>query len=565
MPQSPAPSPSSERTVQGLALGLVVLAFLIRLLGVGWGLPNALHNQSYHPDELVIWSYAQQIEPSKLHFDPGFYNYGTLYLTLLRVASDVVSAYSGAEGWAAIGQMHLAGRLLSVLFGAGTVWFVFQMLRRRTHLFGAALGAAALTLAPGHVVHSRFQTVDVTAGFFLAGALYFALELFRPLRSEDAPEGRIRSDLWLAVASGAFAGLSAGTKYTGILALLALFVALGFERRPGWLRLAGIGTLASLSVFVLVTPGALLNTGKFLTDVRFEMLHTSTGHGLVFAGYPSGFLVHAFNLAVGFGAVMAVMGAVGLAGAAWRRRGWALALLGFAAPYAVLIGRADVLFLRYTFPLMIVLAVGFGAFVGWAHQRRGYAMAWVALGILGVGGLDGAGARGTAVMTAWMMGADPRDEAALELEKATKGQPDERVGVPSDPWFYTVPLYPDTGLPRSVPFAKRDEARRAAVEPQVVQFVPEDPDQRFDWDVRLLTEIAPEYVVFSSFEWNDVGRLQGMTGLDPVVRLQVERAAAFRKELERRYKLERVYGWPTVPVHDLQYIRPTVWVWKRTS
>ena len=124
-------------------MGLVVLAFLIRLLGVGWGLPNALHNQSYHPDELVIWSYAQQIEPSKLHFDPGFYNYGTLYLTLLRVASDVVSAYSGSEGWAAIGQMHLAGRLLSVLFGAGTVWFVFQMLRRRTHLFGAALEPVA--------------------------------------------------------------------------------------------------------------------------------------------------------------------------------------------------------------------------------------------------------------------------------------------------------------------------------------------------------------------------------------------------------------------------------------
>lgn len=564
MPQSPAPSPSSERTVQGLALGLLLLALLIRLLGIDWGLPNSLHNQSYHPDELVIWSYAQQIEPSKFDFDPGFYNYGTLYLTLLRVASDVVAAYSDADGWALIGRMHLAGRVLSALFGAGTVWWVFQMLRRRTHLLGAALGAGALAVAPGHVVHSRFQTVDVAAGFFLAGALYYSLELLRPMRSDAVPDGRSRSDLWLVVVAGVFAGLSAGTKYTGVLALLALVAALALARRPGWLRMAAVGAAACAVAFVLVTPGAVLNTGKFLDDLRYEMWHTSTGHGLVFVGLPSGFLVHAFNLAVGLGVILAAMGTVGLAGAAWRKRPWALAVLAFAAPYAVLIGRADVLFLRYTFPLMIVLCLGFGALVGWAHRRRGAAMAWVALGIVGLGGLDGGGARGAAVMTAWMMGGDPRDDAARALKAVAAGHPDMRVGVPTDPWFYTVPLYADTGLPRSVPFAERDEARRGAAEPQVVQYLPPNPADRFDWDVRLLTEIAPEYVVFSSFEWDDLARLQGVPGLDATTTLQVERAAAFRKELERRYRLERVWGWPTVPVHDLQYIRPTLWVWKRT-
>lgn len=545
-------------------MGLFLVALAIRLLGVGWGLPNGLHNQSYHPDELVLWSYAQQIEPSKLDFDPGFYNYGTLYLTLLRVCSDVVGAYSGAEGWAVIGQMHLAGRLLSVLFGAGTVLLVFQILRRRAHVLGAALGAAALAVAPGHVEHSRFQTVDVAAGFFLAGALYFALELFRPMRSEEEPGGRVRSDVWLVAASGAFAGLSAGTKYTGILALLSLFATLALIRRDGWLRLGGIGLSAALIAFVAVTPGSLLNTSRFLADVQYEMGHTSTGHGLVFAGYPSGFVVHLFNLAIGFGALMAGLGAVGLLGAAWRRKGWALALLAFAAPYAFLIGRAEVLFLRYTFPLMIVLAIGLGALVGWAHERRGFAKGWVALAILGIGGLDGAGARGTAVNTSWMMGTDPRDEAALWLRSIAKGHPEVRVGVPTDPWFYTVPLYPDTGLPRSAPFAARDEARRASIEPQVVQYLPEDPGLRYDWDLRLLTEVAPEYVVFSSFEWEDLKRLEGVQGLDPGVALQVRRAAAFGEALRERYRLERVYGWPTVPVHDMQYVRPTLWVWKRT-
>jgi hypothetical protein len=39
-----------------------LFAFLIRLPGITWGLPNALHNQSYHPDEQVIFSYSQGVD-----------------------------------------------------------------------------------------------------------------------------------------------------------------------------------------------------------------------------------------------------------------------------------------------------------------------------------------------------------------------------------------------------------------------------------------------------------------------------------------------------------------------
>ena len=543
-----------------LAAGLFLFALALRLLGIGWGLPNALHNQSYHPDEFVIWTYSQQIEPAKLKFDPGFYNYGTLYLTTLNVASSVVGAYfRGAEGespWLAIGRAHLAGRVLSALCGAGTVLLVFLILRRRTNLFGAALGAAVLAVAPGHVVHSRFQTVDVMATFLLAGALFFALELLVP-----EAERRL-SDSRLVVLSGVLAGLSAGTKYTGILALLALFAALALARRAGALRQGATGTVAALVAFVVATPGAVLNFGNFLKDVRYEMLHTGSGHGLVFLAYPSGFITHVVNLFIGMGALLTLLGVAGLVGGAWRRRQGALVLLAFAVPYYVLIGRAEVMFMRYTFPLMVVLAVGFGCLLGWAHTRRGWRMALVALGIVGVGGLDGGGAYGSATMTAWMMGEDPRDAAARELLAEAKKGSLASVGVPSDPWFYTPPLYPDTGLPRSVPFEARERARKQAVRPTVIQHV-DAAGAREDWDVRLLLEDKPDAVTFSSFEWNDPARLAGVKDLEPGVASLVARAAVFRRVLEHSYRLDRIYGYPTVPVHDLQYIRPTVWVWKR--
>lgn len=521
-------------------------------------MPNGLHNQSYHPDELVIWSYAQQIEPAKLKFDPGFYNYGTLYLTTLKIASSVVGAGADAT-WADIGRAHLAGRLVSALFGAGTVVLVFLMLRRRTHLFGAGLGAAALALAPGHVVHSRFQTVDVMATFLLTAALYFALELLVP------EAARRLSDARLVVLSGVMAGLSAGTKYTGILALLALFTVLVLVRRQSALREGAKGVLAAVVAFVAATPGALLNSGKFLEDVRYEMLHTGSGHGLVFLGYPSGFVAHFVNLFIGMGALLVLLGGAGLIGAAWRRQPAVWALLAFAVPYYVLIGRAEVLFLRYTFPLMVVLALGVGLLMGWSHTRRGWALACVALGIVGLGGLDGGGAYGSATMTSWMTGEDPRDAAAHELRAwAAKGEI-ASVGVPSDPWFYTVALYPDTGLPRSVPFAVREDARKLAAQPTVLQHIDPATGGREDWDVGLLEEDRPDAVAFSSFEWNDVARLKGVKGLEAGVEAQVERAAAFRKALEADYRLERVYGHPTVPVHDLQYVRPTVWIWKRKA
>ena len=73
-----------------------MFALLWRLIGINWGLPNDLHAQSYHPDEPVNLLVAQQVDISKGDFEPGFYNYPTLYLTALRVVSDMTSAYTGA-------------------------------------------------------------------------------------------------------------------------------------------------------------------------------------------------------------------------------------------------------------------------------------------------------------------------------------------------------------------------------------------------------------------------------------------------------------------------------------
>ncbi|RYG46783.1 phospholipid carrier-dependent glycosyltransferase, partial [bacterium] len=490
-------------------------------------------------------------------FTPGFYNYGTFYLTTLKVASDVVAGYTGGpdpknllgdQSLAFYSRVTLAGRILSALAGAGTVLLAFLMLRRWTGILGGTMGALVLAVAPGFVVHSRFQTTDVLATFLLAAGTYAALQTI----DADAKRG-----LRAALFSGLWFGLSAGTKYTGILGLVTLFVVVFASKRPTAVKesLTGLGT--ALLAFVISTPGVLLDRAKFLEDFRYEMWHTSSGHGDVFTNTPSGFVQHFGNLLIGVDPILVLLGLAGLVWAAKARRPESLAIGAFFVLYYILIGRAEVKFLRYTFPLLIGLAAGVSWAVQQGHERGGRWKALVALAIFGVGGADFIGGMiATTRMSFWMMGEDPRDTAA----RYVKQFPGETVGLARDPWFWTVPLWKQAGEPRFVRVEQRREEMKGSVPPAILHM---GPEPFFDFDVRLVTEDKPARIAMTSFEYFDLLRLKGYAGPDEVTKLQATRAADFFTALDRDYALEYAWGTDALMIHDLMYVRPEVKVWKR--
>lgn len=559
----PAQPAMNERLRRALPLLLFAAALLLRLAGIGWGLPSDDRHWSYHPDEPIVYLNAQQVEPAKLDFDPGFYNYGTLYLTILRVASDVAKTYAGGgdQLWMQMGAGHVAGRWISALAGAGTAWVLFLLLRRRFGDVPAVFGALLIAFAPGHVVHSRFQTVDVLATFFLVLSAHYALKLL-PGFAEEAASGKLA--LKAAALSGVFAGLSAGTKYTGILALFTLLVAAFAAAKTDRVRLAGAGLGAAIVVFLLATPGVFLNSAKFVEDFQYEMQHTSQGHGMVFAGLPSGFVWHLYNLVIAVGPILLLMGLLGLAWAAFKKDRAALALGAFFLIYYILIGRAEVLFLRYTFPLLIGLGFGFAWLVNWGLKRGKTARALPALGILGLGGIFGGGLAGSGSTSILMANPDPRDQAVAFLREEAKTNSEMAVGLVSDPWFYTPPFYPEVGQLRGN-FHRQFAAMMEASAPAVRRYVPENPDDRFDWDVRLLDEIKPQFVLYSSFETEGVVRVMGRSGLSNIEKLLSDRLLEFRKRLETDYVLSRTFGGTGWGVHDMDYIQPRIDVWKRKT
>lgn len=511
--------------------------------------------------------YARQMDFAKGDFDPGFYNYGTLYLTMIRLVDYQVSAF-GPKGESLEAQVkrdaavHLGARMLSAVAGAATALLVFLMLRRRTRDLFAALGAGLIAFAPGFVVHSRFMTVDVVSTFFVAASLYFALKMI-PTEGEQPPNVT-KAVLW----SGAMAGLAAGTKYTGGVALVGVLAAILLAHRVVWPKLFGLAILASLLAFVISTPGALLNNGQFVKNLSYELNHSRSGHGLVFEGLPGGWILHLVNLLAGVGLLSVILGFFGLG---WQLRakqadGIVMAIF-FVALYVVL-GRAEVAFLRYTFPLLIPLAYAQGKMLDAIECQGLWGRIAAASGMLAVGGIPlGGGLWASSMMSSYMASADPREIAIRQLLEDT---PNTRpvVGVVADPWFYTPPYYPLATAPRFVPEQIRIDALKQTENTgpiHVVQYLPTDGSPKKDWDLRLLTELKPQYVVYSGFESDDLIRLSRMkSSLRPDLLARVEDFEAFQKELNSSYTSRIIFS-VIPPIHDLAYIRPNIWIWKRKT
>jgi hypothetical protein len=554
-----------------IGAAIFVVALLFRLVGIGWGLKNDLHNQSYHPDELENFLVAQQIEPAKGNFLPHHYNYGTLYFTLVRVTSDVVTGYTGGpdksedSNWDWISRCTKAGRIVGAAFGAGTALLLYGMMRRFTSLLGATLAGAVIAIAPAHVVHSRFLTVDVFALFFIAASAYAALRLIPAAEGEPPAEVDERLDqklgLKFAALSGLFAGLSAGVKYTGILALFTLYAAVVLAKRKRWILESVVATAVAGIAFVVSTPGCLFDQEAFLRDVKFEMNHVATGHGLAFVDTSIGFVYHTSNLFLGLGAILTLVCLAGLTWAATKRQLWCLALLAFFIPYFVLIGREEVKFLRYTFPLYVALAAGFGWAMAEMHRRGGLARLGVAIGICGLGGLDFGGLRSAATLTAQMAFEDPRDRAVRYIRSIET--PATRVGLAREIWYWSVPLMPDNDLPPSVAMDKRIQEMHTTAKPPVDIVLNPVDGSPVAFSPKLITDLRPELIVFTSIEAGDLTRLRDAKGLNPGDQSMVNDTAKFMDVLPKYYKPYGVFGTGGLPVEDMEYINPQVYIWKR--
>ena len=253
---------------------LFALAFAVRSVGLGFGLPHALAR----PDEETIVGNALSLEESP-DLNPRFFSYPSLMIYTsygLSKAMHLMMRFSGDTDAATLRQLFLENpacfhwtiRLFSLVCGALTPVAVFAAARRLYGTRTAIASGLVLALCYLHVRDSHFGVTDVPFVFLVSLSFWQLVKVFQ--------RGRIRHLCFASI----FAGLAIGMKYTGAWLCLPFSVAivqavrhLTVRRRQyRFAAMCGVGIVLTVAAFAVTSPYFFLDFSRARDDLLWEMI-----------------------------------------------------------------------------------------------------------------------------------------------------------------------------------------------------------------------------------------------------------------------------------------------------
>jgi len=532
-------------------------AAALRLWGIRWGLPDETHLFSYHPDEFHSLRGALSLAAGDPN--PHFLNYGSLYLYLVAIAclwhesvsgsGDLLAAILRAdEAHREMAAWVLDARLVTVLCAVATIVVVFLTARRLYGLKGGLLAGALIALAPLHVLHSHYATVDVPLALFVSLCVYVSLPLVERVTWRSC------------LAAGACAGLAASVKYNGALVLVVPIVAclVGWMARrqpegegtegppqglgPSLALPAGLVVLtgACAVAFFITSPYVLLAWPEAWRDISYEIGHMRVGEPPADLAYGNGWLFHLHA------AVLLLPAAAMLLRGKQRA-----ALMGpavFCLLWFAMVGAAEVRYARYDIPLEPLAALGAsGCLVGLAgHLRASWRVLSRALAIAACGTLLLLTCERNHVMTA-------RDIRALALDAVMEVVPEgETLAIVWDPWFNIAP----------VDYCNGGTALRA--NPLFSRF--QRPARRLEvtgLSTERLEETSPYAVLVSDFELDPA--LQSVSSPHRLFMEELQTGGRYAPALSLSAQLTRLRLGPGFDAPDNRYATPTIHLFVRRA
>jgi hypothetical protein len=282
---APSAEPVSDEPVAGgrrttAVLGVVLLTaalacfLLTGLAGIDFG---------HHWDEPVQLNLVNETISTGRLLPGDFYDWPpvTYLLSVIGVAPRV---------WGRLGSTDLLDpalffvpvrRVFLLVTALGGLW-LYVALKKEAGPLGAAAGSITYLLSFQLAYHSRWIAPDaVLASMTSLFMMVVVMAWRRPPTS------------WWSYAPAAAAGLAAATKYQGAILLLGALLSVGL--RPRSEREGGVSLTRSLGiclamftlVFVLLTPGVLLQPKEFVGDLRSVNEHyRATKHANFHGAYP---------------------------------------------------------------------------------------------------------------------------------------------------------------------------------------------------------------------------------------------------------------------------------------
>jgi 4-amino-4-deoxy-L-arabinose transferase-like glycosyltransferase len=268
-------------------LPIVVLAFVVRLWGVNFGLPYLEHVDEWNVAERALhivqsgsFDPYDYRNPSLADDDRQAFTYPSLF-TYLQTEVFTARFLQGVAAGHYDGTSNLSdplvkadfyewGRELTALLGAGTVLLVFLIGRRYYGRRAGLVGALFLSFFYLHALNSHWITTDVPSGFFALLPFFWIYRI---------GEGDDRKRIYLL--GGLFCGLAMGSKYNNLLILLPLVLSHLLSRSPRrWLNWnLPLAFAAIFAGFFISSPFIFWHLPAFFKDLAAIINHyQNEGH-----------------------------------------------------------------------------------------------------------------------------------------------------------------------------------------------------------------------------------------------------------------------------------------------
>jgi hypothetical protein len=298
---------------------IIALAAALRFYGLSFGLPN-----NYHPDEVPKVNAIMRMV-SQGDLNPTYFLHPSLLL-YTSYAVNQLFHMMGMEGDFRE-TAFLAGRTVSAVTGTASVYLIY---RSGVLLFSRSAGlmaAAFLAVFPLHVTCSRYMKEDVLLTFFILLTVVVTLKAI------------YQNKRWLLILAGFIAGVSASTKYSGILSIVIVLGAPWLKSRSlipdfSYLVFALLGAAVAPLGFILCTPYSVLTPEKFLKDFNSERNHMERGHTIPFDAWSQYWTYHYWRSMIpGAGWLVTVLSVLAMAAFVMRWHWPAMFVVGLILLY----------------------------------------------------------------------------------------------------------------------------------------------------------------------------------------------------------------------------------------
>lgn len=354
-----------------LLLFAVILGLVLRLYGIKWGLPDAAHpDYSYHPDEMLHLLFARKLAAGEIIGKQFIYG-GTFYYTILNAYfyyADRLGEFLG--GFNHLANTILIGRYFHTALAIISILIVYRSGRA---FFGASAGvlaAAMLAIMPADILCSQRMRPDEIAAFLTVVIIALSWRIL----SADEEKG-----LKHYIIVGLVLGVATAIRFPLAIMIGApvaahIFVKSGkntaeifkslFDRR------LAIMLGAIMLGYAISSPYTFIYPEWFLQGMRIQWHYQSSPFlDAVDAGpgvYQYGWTM--LHEALGYPLYFLTLGGVVLA--LIKRSPADMVILAAGVPYFILATFTSWVVVRYTLPLLPLLAILAGKFVIFLVEER---------------------------------------------------------------------------------------------------------------------------------------------------------------------------------------------------